>query len=343
MPLPLGKLPAEVLARMIGRIPTADARVIVGSRPGVDASVINVGDRYLIATTDPITFVSARIGWYAVQINANDVAVMGGRPRWMLAVLLLPPAGDETLAETIHEHMLAACAELSISLVGGHTEVTHGIDRPIVVATMLGEVARDRLVTSAGARPGDRIIITKGIAVEGTAALAVEAAEALRGAGIDPGTADRAAAFLTRPGISVVADARALCEAVRPHAMHDATEGGLATALRELADASGVGIRVDAARIPVLPETRAICDALALDPLGLIAAGCLIAAVAPGEEAPAMAALAAAGIGAAVIGETVAAERGLVLVTSGGEQPWPVFARDELARFLEHPNTARPA
>ena len=334
MPLPLGKLPPEILARLLGRIPAGE-RVVVGSRPGVDAAVLDMGDRYLIATTDPITFVAARIGWYAVHVNANDIAVMGGTPRWLLATVLLPSAGDAHLAETLHDQMLAACADLGVALVGGHTEVTQGLDRPIVVGTMLGEAAQDRLVTSAGACPGDRILITKGVAVEGTAALAGEAAAALRAGGMDEPVLTRAAAFLERPGISVVADARALCAAGRPHAMHDATEGGLATALRELAEASGVGLRVDQSRIPVLPETRAVCDALGLDPLGLLASGCLIAAVAPADEAAALRALAAAGVAAAVIGEAVPAPDGLTLLSATGARPWPVFARDELARYLE--------
>ncbi len=335
MPLPVGKLPAEVLARMLARIPVVDPRVIMGSRPGVDAAVIEMGDRYLVATTDPITFVADRIGWYAVHVNANDVAVMGATPRWMLATVLLPPSGDDALAETIHAQMLAACAEMGITLVGGHTEVTHGLDRPIVVGVMLGDVDKERLVTSAGAHAGDRILITKGIAIEGTAVLAVEAASALRASGVDDATIRRAADLLTNPGINVMAEARALCAALYPHAMHDATEGGLATALREVAEASGVGLRIDAARIPVLAETRRICDALGLDPLGLIAAGCLIAAVAPEDEAATLSALDAVGITAAIIGEAVPRGAGLQLLTNDGPQPWPLFARDELARYLE--------
>lgn len=335
MPLPLGKLPPDLLARLLARIPAGDPRVIVGSRPGVDAAVLDAGDTYLIATSDPITFVAERIGWYAVHVNANDIAVMGGAPRWFLATVLLPPDGSEAMVESLHAQMLAACAELGVTLIGGHTEVTHGLDRPIVAGTMLGEVAKDRLVTSGGACPGDRVIITKGIAVEGTAALAVEATAALRAAGLDEGLLARAAGLLERPGIGVVADARALCGAVRPHAMHDATEGGLATALRELAEASGTGLRIDADAVPILGETHAVCDALGLDPLGLLASGCLIAALAPEDKAAALAALAAAGVAAAVIGDVVSGGDGIKLRQAGEERPWPIFARDELARYLE--------
>ncbi len=336
MPLSIGKLPPDLLARLLGRVPATDPRVVVGPRPGVDAAALDVGERYLIATSDPITFVAERIGWYAVHVNANDVAVMGGTPRWLLATLLLPPGCDPTLAEAIQEQILTACAELGVSLIGGHTEITAGLDRPIVVGTMLGEVEKRRLVLPA-ARPGDRLLLTRGIAIEGTAALAVEAADALRARGVDAGTIDRAAGLLERPGISVVAGARALCAAVHPHAMHDPTEGGLATALRELAQACDVGLRVEWERVSVLPETRAVCAALGLEPLGLLASGSLLAAVAPNDEAAALGALAAAGVPAAVIGTVTPAAEGLTLVRDGRAEPLPAFARDELARYLaEH-------
>ncbi len=329
--MPLGKLPPELLARLLAGIPATDPRVFVGSRPGVDAAVLDIGDRYLVATTDPITFVADRIGWYAVHVNANDIAVMGGTPRWMLATVLLPAAGDHALVERIHLELVDACSALGVALIGGHTEVTDGLDRPIVTGTMLGEVERDRLVTPR-ALPGDRIILTKGIAVEGTAVLAGEAAARL--SGLSRETIARAAAFLDTPGISVVHDARALCAAVRPHALHDATEGGLATALREMLEASGVGGRIDGGSIPILPETAAVCAALSLDPLGLLASGCLVAAVAPADTASALAALTAAGIAGSDIGE-VTEGPAIVVAARGEARPWPMFARDELARFFE--------
>lgn len=334
MALPLGKLPPDLLAHLLGRIPATDQRVVVGSRPGVDAAVLDMGDRYLIATTDPITFTGERIGWYAVHVNANDVAVMGGTPRWMLATVLLPPSGDEAMAESIHQQMLDACAGLHISLIGGHTEVAHGLDRPIVSVTMLGEVAKGRLVTSAGARPGDRLLLTGGIGIEGTAILAVEARSALLAAGVDEAVIARAAGFLDDPGISVVAAARALCEAVQPHAMHDATEGGVATAVRELAEASGVGVVINPDSL-LLPETKAICDALHIDPFGLLGSGCLIAAIAPGDEEAALAALTRTGVRALIRGDFKLAEAGLTRVIDKRLYPLASFRRDELARYLE--------
>ena len=172
---PLGKLPADVLARLLENIQPADPRVIVGPGIGLDAAVIDMGDRLLVAKSDPITFATDSIGWYAVQVNANDIATTGATARWFLATLLLPEShADAAMAESIFSQIHSACAAISVSLVGGHTEITYGLDRPIVVGAMLGEVTRDRLVRPSGAQPGDALLLTKGIAVEGTAIIARE-------------------------------------------------------------------------------------------------------------------------------------------------------------------------
>lgn len=315
-----GKLPPHVLEALLQRIPRDDPRLVIGARVGEDAAVLDFGDRYLVAKTDPITFASERIGWYAVHINANDVATLGARPRWFLATLLLP---DPEPAEAIFEDILAACAELGVTLCGGHTEVTAGLDRPIVVGQMLGEVEKDRLVRKENIRPGDAVLLTKGVAVEGTAILAREKAEALRGlAGLE-----RARNFLFDPGISVVAEALAAVEAApgAVHGMHDPTEGGLVGGLYELAAAAGCGLRVESAAVRVLPETHAVCEALGLDPLRLIASGALLIAVAP-EAAAAV----SARTGAVRIGEIRPAAEGLLL----DSEPLTFPETDEIARAL---------
>ncbi|MDY7041071.1 MAG: AIR synthase related protein, partial [Chloroflexota bacterium] len=168
-PLALGKLPAEDLADLLDRYAHVDERVVVGPGIGVDATAIEFGDQLLVAKTDPITFATDEIGWYAVNVNANDVACLGATPRWFLATLLLP-AGltDRSLAERIFAQLSAACRHLGVSLCGGHTEITHGLERPIVVGQMLGEVTRDDLVLPGGAQAGDVVLLTKGIAVEAT-------------------------------------------------------------------------------------------------------------------------------------------------------------------------------
>jgi hydrogenase maturation factor len=334
--LPVGKLPADILARLLAGAGPADPRVLVGPGVGMDCAVIDLGgDRCLVAKADPITFASDAIGWYAVHVNANDIATTGAEPRWFLATLLLPEAGsDAALAESLFLQIREACREVGAELVGGHTEVTHGLHRPVVAGAMLGEVPRARLVLPSGARAGDALILTKRLAVEATSILAREKAQALEGR-VDPELLARARGFLRDPGISVLREARAALAAGRVHAMHDPTEGGLATGLHELADAAGVGIEIDAPDVPVYAETQRLCDAFGLDPWGVIASGSLLLAV-PDEDAPAvLTGIAAAGIEAHRIGRVTQAGRGVVARDASGPRPLPRPARDELARVFE--------
>ncbi|MBL7063664.1 MAG: AIR synthase family protein [Anaerolineae bacterium] len=327
---PLGKLPVEHLARLFARHAPSDERVILGPGVGHDAAVISFGDRYLVAKTDPITFASDEIGWYAVHVNANDVACTGATARWFLATLLLPEGRtDEALVDTIFEQIADACRELGVELVGGHTEITHGLNRPIVVGCMLGEATPKRLVLPDGVRLGDALLVTKGVAVEGTAIIAREKGAELTE--VNRSLLERCRGFLHDPGISVVRDAAVATTAGEVHAMHDLAEGGLANGLWELAEAAGVGLEVDEAAIPILPETQMLCARLGLNPLGLIASGALLLAVAPGDAAAIVAALGEAGIAAARIGRVVEQGRGAVLRSATGERPLPRFERDEIA------------
>ncbi len=255
--LPTGKLPLEFLADLLARMPLDDPRLVMGPRPGEDVAVIDMGDRYMVVKTDPITFATDEIGWYAVHVNANDVATSGATPLWMLATVLLPEGRTtQALVRGIFRQLQDACAELGITLVGGHTEVTHGLERPIVVGVLIGEVAREALITTAGAQVGDRVLLANGIPIEATALIAHERADELRAKGYDEAFITRARGYLHDPGISVVAAARLAAGHRGVHAMHDPTEGGLATGLHELAFAAGTGLRLDAARVPVLPEGR---------------------------------------------------------------------------------------
>lgn len=328
-----GKLPPQVLGKLLASI-KPDDRVIVPPAVGVDATVIGFRAANLVAKTDPITFASDLIGWYAVQVNANDVAASGGTPRWFLATVLLPVGSDESLPEKIFQQIQAAAAEIGVSLVGGHTEVTPGVSRPIVCGTMLGEVAPGAHVSAAGARPGDRLILTKGIAIEGTAVLAREQADRLKAAGVSRGTLERAAGYLFDPGIGVMTDARTALAAGEVHAMHDPTEGGLATALAELGAASGCGVRVDASAIEVLPECEEISRAMGVDPWGLLASGALLVAAPRASAAAIVSALRTARVPASDIGEVTDRPDLLERTLAGTSNPLPVFERDELARVL---------
>ncbi|MFC2016065.1 AIR synthase family protein [Chloroflexota bacterium] len=333
--LDVGKLPMGLLKDLLERYGGTDERLVVGPRIGEDAAVLDLGSRYLVLKSDPVTFATEDIGWYVVQVNANDIAAMGATPQWLLLTLLLPEKRtDRALVETIFSQASAACQELGIVLCGGHTEITYGLDRPIAVGMLVGEVDKDDLVCTAGAQVGDDLLLTKGIAIEGTAILAKELGDQLLGK-LDPQVIACARQLLKEPGISVLRDAQTIRAAGRVHAMHDPTEGGLATGLWELAQASEKGLLVDLAKIPLLPETVVFCEELGLDPLGLIASGALLASVAPQDSGRMLSALEEKGIGASIIGQVVGGPADVMVTEADVSSRLPTFSRDELARVLE--------
>ncbi|MFQ5854699.1 MAG: AIR synthase family protein [Anaerolineae bacterium] len=332
--LPLGKLDPDHLQRLLRRYAPANERMVVGPGVGEDAAVIDFGDRYLVAKTDPITFATDEIGWYAVNVNANDIAAMGATPRWFLATILLPEARTTpALVDMIFEQIGEACTGLGIGFVGGHTEITYDLNRPIVVGQMLGEVAKHGLVTSAGAQPGDALLLTKGVGIEATAIIAHEKGEQLRGR-LPAHNIERARNFLHDPGISVVRDAAVATTTGEVHAMHDPTEGGLATGLHELAQAAGVGLVVDRQAIPIDPLTETLCQTFDLDPLGVIASGALVLAVAPADAGAIVGALWEAGIEAAQIGEVWEKERGIKMQDGDNLVDLPIFPQDEITKLF---------
>jgi hydrogenase maturation factor len=310
MDIPPGKLPLEILDRLIRTHTTSIHGVAVGAGVGEDAAAIEFGGKYLLAKTDPITFVAEDIGTYAIYVNSNDIATMGGTPRWFLATVLLPEKGTTPeLVERIFRQLSSACRRIDAAFCGGHTEITVGIDRPIVIGTILGEVEKDRLITTAGAMPGDDILLSKAIAIEGTSILAREKGGDLAGAFGEEFV--RGCRRLSEvPGISVLADARIAVRNGRIHSMHDPTEGGLANALHEVAVAAGVGLVVEEARIPVLPECRILCGHYGLDPLGLIASGSLLIMVDPADSENVMRSMIHAGISIEKIGRITVKSRG---------------------------------
>ena len=332
---PTGKLPLEFLQALLHRYTASDERLVAGPRIGEDVAVIDMGDRYMVVKTDPITFATDQIGWYAVNINANDVATSGARPLWMLNTVLLPES-DTTpeLVESIFRQLHDACVQLGITLVGGHTEVTWGLDRPIVVGVLIGEVDRERLVTTAGAQVGDSVLLVKGIPIEATAIIAREKSRELLARGYDQAFVSRAQSYLYDPGISVVEAAGIAADHTGVHAMHDPTEGGLATGLHELAYAAGTGLCLYADRVPVLREGGQLCDEYGLDPLGVIASGALVVAVDPLQMESLVRQYTCAGIPCTHIADLLRQDEGLYMLRGGQRQPLPRFDTDEIARVF---------
>ena len=330
--LPVGKLPPELLATTLSRAAVDDPRVILGPGIGLDCAVVDLGDRLAVYKSDPITFASDQIGYYLVHVNANDIATTGAQPLWLLVTLLLPEkeTGSE-LPDAIMTQIYDACRDLGIAVIGGHTEITTGLDRPIAMGTMIGEVARDRLITPRGAGSGERVLLTKGVPIEATALLAREFPARLRGALTDSEIA-AAQKYLFEPGIGITRDARTAIAAGCVTAMHDPTEGGIVTALWELAQASGKTLRVDPGRIPVPALARRVCETLAIDPLCAIASGTLLLTAPPSDAAAICKSLADEGIPCADIG-VVADGLGIVeRKTAAGYETWPRPAIDDITK-----------
>ncbi len=334
--LPTGKLDVQILRRLLQRYSRPDERVLLGPRLGEDAAAIDMGDRVLVVTTDPITFATNEIGYYSVMVNANDIATTGAEPKWFTVTILLPEAqGNENLADSIFQQIHQACEKLSISLIGGHTEITYGLDRPIVVGQMMGEVQREALITTAGAEPGDLILLSKGICIEGTSIIAREKEEDLLYRGISQDLVERAQRFLFDPGISIVKEARLASQAGLVHSMHDITEGGLANGLHELSMAAGVEIEVEKDCIPIYEESRILCEAFGLDPLGAIASGSLLITASPPETEKILGRAHRGGISMTRIGCVKAVgSPSVTMLTSKGHEPVPYFDRDEVVRIF---------
>ncbi|NJE61338.1 AIR synthase family protein [Thermococcus sp. 21S7] len=329
--LPPGKIPPEKLRELVfNHLGARGERVIIGADLGIDAAAIDFGSSVLVASTDPITGAEKGIGFYAVHVNANDVATFGARPKWFLVSILLPERADESLLTGIMRELHESASKLGVAIVGGHTEVTPGLEKPIVVGTMLGEVEREKLVTSNGARPGDAVIVTKWAGLEGTSIIAGERSGELEKA-FGREFVEKARSFIEM--ISVVEDALTANE-VGVHAMHDPTEGGIANGLHEMADAAGLGFRVYRERIPVREETLKICRFYGLDPLALISSGTLMIAAPRERVGGIVEALRRKGINASVIGEFVEDLGVKVIVEDGKEMPLERPASDELWKVV---------
>ena len=333
--LPKGKVPLEFLETLLEKYARPDDRVIAGPRVGEDVAVIDMGERYLVVKTDPITFATDQIGWYTVNVNANDIATSGARPLWMLNTILLSDRGTTAgEVDAIFRQLHDACEQLDITLVGGHTEVSWGLARPIIVGVMIGEVTPDKLITTAGAQVGDKVLLVKQIPIEATAIIAREKAVELGQRGYSEAFLQRAQNCLYDPGISVVRVAGLAAEHAGVHAMHDPTEGGLATGLHEMALAAGTGICLCADKVPILPEGKSLCAEYDLDPLGAIASGALIVAVDPDEADHLIRVYRESGDPCACVGDVLPPDEGVYMLKEGRRIPLPRFDSDEITRLF---------
>lgn len=331
--LRIGKIDPGTLGKLISDYTHKEDRVLIGAGIGEDAAIIDMGSSYLVAKTDPITHVTSEIGHYAVNINANDIAAMGGKPMWFLATILMPAASSADELKRIFSQLSESCNELGISYCGGHTEVTHSVNNPVVIGHMLGEVGRDNLKPTSAARLGDDLIMTKSSAIEATAIIALEKEKELRGH-LGNKLLARAKNYLYNPGISVVKEASVVSSIKEVHALHDPTEGGIVTGIFEMATASDLGVEVHYDKIPISEETLKLCESYHVDPLGTFASGSLLIAVSPSVSEDVISRLSAVGITAARIGVMMPQEEGMRLIRNGENLPLPVYHQDEISKIF---------
>jgi hydrogenase expression/formation protein HypE len=326
--LPTGKLPTDVLERLLAYTSTApELRVAAGA--GEDAAVA-AGAPVIVLTADPITFTEERVGAYVVAVNANDIVAMGGRPVYLTTTLLAPPGTTDERLEEVFADIAAACRTAGMLWAGGHTEVTPAVTRIVVAGQAVGFLAREPLATG-GARPGDLIGMSKWAGLEGTTLIARERpreSEAILGR-------DRhraVLAWLERPGISIIAEGRRL-EGLALTSGHDPTEGGIAMGVHEIARRSGCGALLRGDRIPVREETRLLCARFGLDPLGLLGSGVFLFTASRAVAEEACRRLEAGGIPAALIGEMLGAGDQVWIERAGRREPLAYSVQDEIVKL----------
>ena len=329
MAFPPGKIPMDVLRTIVfEHLGVQNPRLLLAPGIGEDAAIIKMNGKVIVVTTDPITGSLESLGWLSVHINANDIATCGAIPLWYLTTILLPEKSDidhKNALNKITSQIDAAARELNITVAGGHTEITPGINRPIVVGFMVGETTIDNYTTSNGAKSGDQIIVTKSVGLEGTSILAEEKETILK-QHLEESVIERAQNFIKR--ISVVKDAQIAMKVGGVNAMHDPTEGGIFLGLHEIADASQLGIQIQEELIPIAYETEVVCKVFGIDPFQLISSGCLIISASPESATLIVNELKRENIPARIIGEFV-----------GDPQIRKILTKDNKYRDLPRPTS----
>lgn len=332
LPLLSGKLPNDLLENFLDGFDFHDPSVLINAGVGEDAAAVDVErEEVLVIKSDPITFATDAIGHYAVLINANDIATSGAIPRWFLTTMLFPPGVTASFIRQVMHELESVCRRWSITLCGGHTEITDAVTRPVITGMLAGTVTKNRLIDKRNITPGDNVLLTKALAVEGTAIIAREFSDRLGVLGMTESDIETCKQLLF--SISILEEAQIACNCGGVSAMHDITEGGLATALMELSIAGEHRIRVNMDRIPIFEQTQKMCHLLGIDPMGLIGSGSLLICSRKHETATMMDRIRDAGIDIARIGEVMEAGRGVEAVSNGGPAVWPSFEVDEITRL----------
>ncbi len=279
----IGKIPADVLEKIVLKPLTENKireDVIIRPATGEDCAAIDMEDKLCVVSSDPITGADNDAGYLAVHINCNDIASAGAEPVGILLTVLLPPGTDEKLLMELSKGAKRAADELGIEILGGHTEVTAAVNKPVISGTAIGKAQRGAFVSTSGAKVGQDIIITKWAGLEGTAVIAADNEKYLREI---LGDDIVGSAMEFKNHISVVKEAL-VAASMGATCIHDATEGGVLGAIWEVCSCSCVGCEVEELLIPIRKETAAIAAVAGIDPLRLISGGTLILTAFDGDK-----------------------------------------------------------
>jgi len=324
MSLPYGKISPDLLSEIVFKSLGSERKdVILGPKKGEDAAIVKIGSQLLAISCDPISGAVNRIGWLAVHVASNDIASTGTRPLWFLPCILLPKETSPKIIEEICTQMHRAAKTLDIAIIGGHTEISPGINHPIIIGCAIGVIDDFKYVTSSGAKPRDVIILTKSAGLEGSAILATDRVKEIISR-FGESFVKRVEGFFDR--ISVLNEALTAIEIGGITSMHDPTEGGIAGGLHEVSDASKTGFRVYEEKIRVEPETKKIATLFQIDPLQLISSGSLLITCNPQSSKKIIEAFRAKGIESSIIGEVLEDSERRIIVRGGGlaeDLPYP--------------------